>query len=66
MPLSLDKCGVMNGGSHQPNNAYVIRGNTMSVLDSFKDLGVVRSANGLFDGQCSATVAKASKVAGAG
>ena len=46
MPLSLNKCGIMHGGSHQPNNDYVIRDNAISVLDSFKDLGVMRSANG--------------------
>ena len=65
MPLSLDKCGVMQGGSHQPNNDYVIHGNTMYVLDSFKDLGAMRSANSLHDDQCSATALKASKVASA-
>ena len=55
----------MHGGSHQPNNDYVIRGNTMYVLDSFKYLNVMRSANNLHDDQCSATAVKASKVAGA-
>ena len=65
MPLSLDKCGVMHGGSHLPNNDYDIRGNTISELDSFKDLGVMRSASGLHFDQCSATAVEASKVAGA-
>ena len=63
MPLSLDKCGVMHCGSLQPNNDYVIYGTTMSLLDSFKDLGVMRSANCLFVDQYSATAVKASKVA---
>ena len=55
----------MHGGSHQLNNDYVIRGNTMSVFDLFKDFGVMRSANGLLDDQCSATAVKASQVASA-
>ena len=65
MPLSFDKCGVMHGGSHLPNNDYDIRDNTISELDSFKDLSVMRSANGLHFDQCSATAVEVSKVAGA-
>ena len=38
---------------------------TMSVFDSFKDLALMRSANGQHDDQCSATAVKDSKVAGA-
>ena len=29
MPLSLEKCGIIHGGYHQPNNAYVIHGITL-------------------------------------
>ena len=63
MPLlSFEKCGAMQGGYHQPNNNYVIRGTFMSVLDSFKDPSAKRSANGLHNDQRSATEVKVSNV----
>ena len=46
MPLSLGKCGVMHCGKNQPCYEYYIRGNLLSIMESFKDLGDQRSGDG--------------------
>ena len=46
MPLTEEKCSVMHSGNNQPNYAYNIRGKPMTMFDSFKDLGVLRSIGG--------------------
>ena len=43
-PLSVEKCGILHCGSHQPLNAYYLYNIPMTVMDSFVDLGVERSS----------------------
>jgi hypothetical protein len=61
MALTIDKCGVLHGGRNQPNHRYHIHSSPMPSLTSFKDLGVLRSADGLYNEQCAAVVSKANK-----
>ena len=65
MPLSLGKCGVMHCGKNQPCYEYYIRGNPLPIMESFKDLGVLRSGDGSYTAQCEAVSSSASKLAGA-
>ena len=65
MPLSLDKSVVMHCGRNQPNFIYTLKGSPMPCVESFKDLGVVRSHNGHITEQCCAVYSKASRLAGA-
>jgi hypothetical protein len=44
-PLSIDKCGVLHCGALERNNTYYIKGSVLKSLDSFKDLGVIRTTN---------------------
>ena len=65
MPLSLEKSGVIHCGKNQPNYNYIVHGNRLPVIESMVELGVIRSANGGYDGQCAAVRAKANKISGA-
>ena len=64
MPLTFEKCGVMHCGVKQPNYTYSIHDCSMIVFEFFKDLGIMRSSNGLHNGQCQAAATKASKIFG--
>ena len=65
MPLSEEKCGVMHCGNSQPNYTNNnIRGKPMTIFDSFKDSGVLRSID-RYEGQCHAASVKASRTASA-
>ena len=64
MPLSLGKCGVMHSRKNQPCYEYYIRGNPLPIMESFKDLGVLRSGDGSYTAQCEAVSSSASKLAG--
>ena len=65
MPLSLGKCGVMHCEKNQPCHEYYIRGNQLPLMESFKDLGVLRSGDGSYTAQCKAVSSSASKLFGA-
>ena len=64
MPLTFEKCGVMHCGVKQPNYTNSIHDRSMTVFESFKDFGIMRSSNGLHDGQCQTAGTKASKITG--
>jgi hypothetical protein len=49
MPLSLAKCNVLQGGSNQPLNSYVIKDQLLASVNLFKDIGVIRSASGHYE-----------------
>ena len=65
MPLSVEKSVAMHCGAKQPNYDYTLYGETMKAVDSFTDLGVIRSSSGGCSGHCQAMVTKATKMAGA-
>ena len=64
MPLTFEKCGVMHCGVKQPNYTCSIHDCSMTVFEFFKDLGIMKSSNGLHNGQCQAAATKASKIFG--
>ena len=45
MPLSIEKCAVMHCGKNQLLHSYVIKGKPIMRVDSFKDLGLIRTFN---------------------
>jgi hypothetical protein len=64
MPLSVEKCGVLHCGQNQPRHSYCILGSNMVEISAFKDLGIIRSARGHYEGQCLAATARGSKISG--
>ena len=65
MPLTFEKYSAIHCGVKQPNFTYSIQDHSISVFESFKNLGIMRSSNGLHSGQCQASATKASKISGA-
>jgi hypothetical protein len=65
MPLSVDKCGVLHNGNNQPNHSYHLNRHVMPTLNSFRDLGVVRSNTAAYSEQCQALRLKAGRTANA-
>jgi hypothetical protein len=63
-PLSVSKCLVMHCGPRQPNNVYTINKQSISVVDSFRDLGVMRCADAQFSTHCHDVIAKANRMCG--
>ena len=55
----------MHCGKNQSCYEYYIRGNPLPIMESFKDLGVLRSGNSSYIVQCEAVSSPASKLAGA-
>ena len=65
MPLSVEKSVVMHCGAKQPHYDCTLYGESMKAVDSFTDLGVIRSSSEGYNGHCQAMVTKATKMAGA-
>ena len=65
MPLSVEKSVVMHCGAKQPNYDYTLYGERMKAVDSFTNLGVIRSSSGGYSAYSQAMVTKATKMAGA-
>lgn len=65
MPLSIDKCAVLHCGSKQQNSQYLLNGVIINSVNSFKDLGILRTTDGTYSEHCKAVAAKASRIAGA-
>ena len=65
MPLSIEKCAVMHCGKNQWLHSYMIKGKSLMCVDSFKDLGLVRTSNSNYSTHCEMTAARANRAAGA-
>ena len=65
MLLFMEKSVVMHCEAKQPNYDYTLYGESMKAVDSFTDLGVIRSSSGSYSGHCQAMVTKVTKMAGA-
>ncbi len=65
MSISLDKCIVLHCGSKQPFNVDTIGNRPIASAKLFKDLGVMRSADGRYAELCKASYAKACRIASA-
>ena len=65
MSLSIEKCGVLHGGTKQPLFDYVIKDAVLQTFETVKDLGIIRSASGSYSDHVRAVANKASRVAGA-
>ena len=63
-PLSVEKCGILHCGSHQPLNVYHLYNIPMTVMDSFVDLGVERSSTVDYSLHYQNLVARACRAAG--
>ena len=63
-PLSLDTSTILHCGRQlQPNN-YSVHGTVIESVDTFTDLGVIRSSNGSHAAHYTGLIAKARKVVG--
>ena len=47
--LSLEKCAVLYCGSNKPHRDYYCNGQLLSSISQFKDLGVLRSSDAIYD-----------------
>ena len=65
MLLSIEKCAVMHCGKNQRLHSYVIKGKPLMCVDSFKDLGLVRTSNSSYSTYCEMTAARVNRAAGA-
>ena len=65
MPLSIEKCGVLHCEPHQPRNFYLLCGYVLPTVDTFVDLGVVRTSDGGYVSHCQMVASKAAKMSGA-
>ena len=65
MPLTIEKCAVLHGGRKQPRHEYVLQGRSLASVDSFKDLGLVRTSDSSYTTHCETAAASASRAAGA-
>ena len=63
-PLSVEKCGILHSGSHQPLNVYHLYNIPITVMDSFVDLGVERSSTVDYSLHNQNLVARACRAAG--
>ena len=61
-PLSVEKCGVLHCGPHQPSNDYYIRSAVLKSVNNIVDLGVKRTIDGKFSEHCQEIISKATRV----
>ena len=65
MPLSIEKSTIIHCGQHQPKFAYVLNGQRMPCVESFRDLGVIRTTDSSYSLHCHQTANKAAMTSNA-
>ena len=64
MLLSIEKCGDLHCGRHQPRNVYLLCDHVLPAVDTFVDLEVVCTSDGGYASHCQIVASKAAEMSG--